>query len=485
VVGVPDGAGDCADPRAAYPISQPALGPSPHGKHIMSKYRISKAGREFPADQLDTLRELATRGLLLADDLVSVDEGPFAPASTLPELADVLHEAGEALPELGDGDLAEVAAPDDLLAQFLDEVHTGSMPSVPGSPAPKPPPVALEPEAPRVVRAQPDSVPAARVPTAADLPEPTVLPLSGAIGEDSLPHGLADLPPDATPPPPPPAIEPAEPMTAQLHIPEPTPESDLPPSFNQWIESRGSSPDGKLLEGFGRYDDGILFQGGYRARSFNGIRVFLLFAVGCFLIFGWWIWVKTAAQTAYPKESELVGQIQGAPRGTVKPTLREVPTDGNRIDPDRQLLIDEGKLRQRIGQEVPFFGSATTLEDELFTALQNAGAQPAGVEVEAVATKGSGDNEHARPTKANVSLLLRGIRHPADTDPAVTFEALKEQLQIAWLVAGKFSERGNVDFLEVRVIVSEPTPWNDTYPGRDLRALWQGHRKSADFFLGK
>ncbi len=480
----------------------------------MSKYRISKAGREFPAEQLDTLRELATRGLLLAGDEVSVDGGPFRPASELAELADVLQDHGE-LEELEEAALAEVTAPDALLAQFLDEVHTGSMKSVPGSAVPGAsttgsmppvrspstsaaslPPVGspstsaaslppVRPEPPRVVRAQPDSVPAAPLPVAADLPELDV-------GIESLPKGLADLPPDETPPPPPPVIEPAgpdtltappEPAEPKLTIPEPKAEADLPVSFNEWLESRGTTPEGKVLEGFGRYDDGIAVQGGYQTRSFNGIRVFLLFALGCTIVFGWWIWVRTAATTQYPKESELQAQMLGR-RGTAKPTVTDTRRDGNPVDAKRLLRMDEERLRKRIGQDVPFFGSATTLEDELFTALQNAGARPAGVDVEAIATKGSNDREDGRPTKANVTLLLRGAS--GDGDEAAQFEALKEQLQIAWLVAGKFSAKGKVDFLEVDVVVTgTKTPWNETYEGRRLRSFWERHLTTADFFASE
>ena len=39
--------------------------------------RIKKGGREFTASGMEVVRELARRGLLTADDPVSVDDGPF------------------------------------------------------------------------------------------------------------------------------------------------------------------------------------------------------------------------------------------------------------------------------------------------------------------------------------------------------------------------------------------------------------------------
>ena len=52
----------------------------------MTKYRIKKGSRELKATRLASIEELLRRGLLKADDAVSVDGSDFIPLHDLDEL---------------------------------------------------------------------------------------------------------------------------------------------------------------------------------------------------------------------------------------------------------------------------------------------------------------------------------------------------------------------------------------------------------------
>ena len=102
----------------------------------MSKYRIQKEGREFTAGRLETLRELAERGLLRPEDPVSVDGAPFRPAQDIEGLAGVLDGAEPAEDpwrHWGQAD-EDLDGEDDVLTSFLDRLSSGTLPAVADAP---------------------------------------------------------------------------------------------------------------------------------------------------------------------------------------------------------------------------------------------------------------------------------------------------------------------------------------------------------------
>jgi hypothetical protein len=99
----------------------------------MATYRIKKGKRVFKAAKLRTLVELAGRGLLAAEDLISVDGGPFGPMGEMPELGDALAAA----PVPIDGDalepITDEAGGDGILEAFLSEVSDAEVGAATGN----------------------------------------------------------------------------------------------------------------------------------------------------------------------------------------------------------------------------------------------------------------------------------------------------------------------------------------------------------------
>lgn len=436
----------------------------------MSKFRIRKEGREFFASRLETLQDLASRGLLRADDPVSVDDGSFRPASEIEALADALGSAAPAPPgelhwDEADADLDGV---DDVLTSFLDQLSSGSMPAVTD-----PPPV-LTPSTgslPAVGATSPDPAPSAPPPVPEPVPGPAVEPAPAPLFASEPIAADVDAPP-ATP-----STEPAP----SLRIVEPPAESreEAPVSFSEWIETKSGGAGGRLLENFGRYDDGVIVAARGRRERVNPWRVLLAVFVGASLIGSYVVYVTTAASTRFPTEAELEKRVPGGFRSTVKPDL-PVP-EGRQNDRDVELAArsaSDRALRDSLGGRILHFSNREGLEDALFQDLLNARLSPASVQVEALELRG-GTELGDVPVRANVTVKLSAPRGAEYGD-----ETFQRTLKIAWMLLGKYQAQGRLRFEGATVVVADPLPWDERYEGERLLALWNGQLHADALFLG-
>ena len=491
----------------------------------MSEYRIKKGGREFTATRIDTLQQLAERGLLQPDDPVSVDGAEFLPAADVPELVPVLETAAQVQPPHDDPwrhwsqgrlDAEDSADPEGgVLASFLGQIESGISPasSLPGArSAPGAPPPDGAP-ARHVVRPEPDPPKDPSGPARAHAWPGTLSAVLSAGGhrslpaEDHLPSVEPEPLPDDQPEPPEsldeaeaappepaagpsstdddsPDLEPARPaLSTGSPGPDPadSPES-MPVTFAEWMERREENGHESPLEGFGRYDNGVVVQGSSR-REVNAIRVLLIVMVGATLIGVRWLWVKTIAEAAYPPETELIRKPDIAPQVSDNP-LRSV--DSVASAPDVGLTPEEiaerareSRLRARMGGHVLDFNTPEQLEDALFQELMNRGVPTRKVEVESLHERGTQDNQNRRPTQAHLKIELTGVSANEDEG----YDQLMERLTLTWLLIGKYQTLGRITFENVVVRVAPPLPFERRYDGRRLAGYWDGQLTAAELFL--
>jgi hypothetical protein len=427
---------------------------------------------------------------------------------------------------------------EDILTSFLGQLESGINPasSLPGS---QPAPEAPAPDAPatrHVVRPQPDPPPSKRsadwggslsavLPSSRggltrseehlpsvepealpdDEPEPDDAagpavgdsfygpePLEQAESIDDEPAPVEPAREAATDSPddPAPATEPKRP-TLSAGSPKGGPAAtdgdgsdaeSMPVSFAEWLEKREENGHVSPLEGFGRYDDGIVVHRSGR-REINAIRVLLLVMVGAALIGFRWLWVKTIAEAAYPEESELIRRADPAPTTSGNP-LRSVDAVSASADvglttAELQERERESRLRSRMGGHVLDFNTPEQLEDALFQELMNRGATPRSIEVESLREKGTQDNQRRRPTQAHLKIELAGVSANEDEG----YDQLMERLTLTWLLVGKYQTLGRITFEDVTIRVAPPLPFERRYEGRRLAGYWDGQITSTELFL--
>ena len=497
----------------------------------MAQYRIKKGGREFTATRVETLKELLRRGLLHAADGVSVDGGDYRPLSELAELKEAFAEqsasgldsessAGRdvegflSIPqgiaesdddpwrhwsnfesdedEEGDGPSEE-----GVLASFLGQVELTesgtfpalrrSQPSMPSLPAFSPPTSSADDEE----SGGAEDVSPAGVGTEVRKEAPTRLDPVALDGSELEPvepteplpssssHSSSGV--ERSPPSPSVSAEEEEERRTEELLKNP----DLPVSFKAWLEQNQSGvAGGERLERFGRYDDGIVQSSVPKPGGFNLFGVLFVVLVGCLVIGSAYFYFHTSAQSPFPMESELETRVPGAV-GLRKPSNQLTTMDSPAGSAALQLPPEnlerrarEKMVRQKIRSSIIDFTSAETLEDALFQELTNAGSKPMSVTVEPLGRKGSSDKYNRRPTKANLTIELRKISVEGDAG----YEVLEERLIHSWLLAGKYSTLGRLQFEKVEVIIAPPLAWSQTYLGRDLGLLWEQQLNAADLF---
>lgn len=456
----------------------------------MPEYRIRKQGREFTATQLDTLEELASRGLLAVDDPVSVDGGEWLPAGEVSELVEILDRVrpvtspgDDPWRHFDDENVRDVPGDDDMLASFLDRVSSGRSSSPaepPPSPPASPPPSHIgrlerTPElsgfpgglgavlGPRPVRGQAEEV----------LPmiEPEPLDDDDDESDDQLTAVSSDGGSAVV-------TEPAGEASE-----EGAPAAEMPVSFTEWLENHDSGEGKPVLEGFGRYDDGIFVPKPPDMDLVNPIRVVLIVLFAGALIGSWYIWVKTVAETAYPLESELAeGLKPPPPAGGVGRRMDDVdrgPSVPQVAEGEYELRLRT--IRQDLTGQIREFHTPAQLEDALFQEFINRSVAARRVEVVSLQERGTQDFDERRPTQANLSIELSGV----SSDGEEGMKELEDQLMLVWLLVGKYSDQGRVRFEEVEVKVSGALPLRERYEGRRLNGLWGRQVTAESLFAGE
>ncbi len=463
--------------------------------------RIKKGDREFTASRMEIVRELIRRGLLGAEDLISVDDRPFQAAGELFELAELFHHGGGlsvdtdpwqhwSSTSLDSGEWETEA--EGVLSSFLDVVTASSIPTLDalleqqdersvdsdpsGSAAPHGSPQAGESVADR--HSDPDAFPpslSAVAPVAvADepdletvdgaLPSPLESPaesldrevLAQEAGNQQEPLELPDE-----------AQEPsfgggrASPTGA---ISGSLAESEFPPELRAWLDTEG------------RLDPTISVGAQERPRSkgptrpegrFSALRVLSILAFGLLAVGGVRLWIVTGAQSDFPLESELGGGGAQAAADSAGAAESSVPPQA----PAPNLQQRVHRLRNAVSQNIVPFSSAQMLEDSLFQECLNLGLQPTSVRVEALRVKGSLDKDSQRPVLANIRVEFKGV---PGADEELRMLGFEDLLLTVWLVLGKYATLGKVAVGEARLVVREPTPWDESYEGRALAGLWTG-----------
>ena len=479
------------------------------------------------ATRLASIEELLRRGLLKADDAVSVDGSDFIPLHDLDELRSFFEGAFPGDPadeEVGTESLsagmktpaddpwrhwtkeenaAEDDGADDVLSSFLGEVkatESGTFPAIrrsnPRLPAmprsPKPGIQAIrgdeleeivdEQEPPQNGSGSTSEPIGPVVVSGTDLesipqPLPSESHQEKATSEDRelRPRTVADVTPR----------EPSIPPRSDAELAREMMENpDLPLTFRDWLEkSEEDAQEGTRLERFGRYDDGIFRTADRSRRGFSLFRVLLTVALGLVGMGSWYLYVHTAAESPFPKESELATRVPGAV-GLKKPSteIRQVDSPGasTALALSPELLgrrAREKAVRQKVRGGVLPFGSAGDLEDAIFQELTNAGAKPIMVTLESRTANGAASRDR-RPSQAKISVSLNTIAASGDTG----FEVLEERLMVVWLIVGKYQSLGNVQFEDVRVKIPPPLAWNRSYEGRELALLWEQQIEAARLF---
>ncbi len=446
---------------------------SDRGPNAMSEYTIQRGDRTFRAQKLETLRELARRGYLGPDDLISVDGGPFAPARVLEGLGHG-SDTDEPWPQWSvvraDARGPEPEGTTDLLSDFLSgleeerprrrpESSVLRKPTLPG-------PSVME-------RAEPPSLQdMASIPSEVevltaenlqpldedDLPPAALLevggvgPMTDASSQSSSSRGDLRL------------VEPVE---------APQAGASTPLSFDHWIQDKSDGSGGHLLENFGVVDDGIIM----RDRTSGGVNWWrtggILLAAVVVIAFGH-TWVRTVAQTTYPSESELVSSQRGD-----GPSIPGETTDRRRSAAPQTALDMERRLRARVAGDIKHFGDSDELENVMFAELMNLGIKPLGVDVEAIRLQSSGDYDRDRPVEANITIRLAGV----EEDAGAVEGTILERITLAWFVVAKYSLQGKVSFREVRTSFGLPSRIQAVTQGRDLQFAWSGRGSIKDLLL--
>lgn len=445
----------------------------------MTEYIIQRGQRTFRASKLGTLRELVRRGYLGPEDLVAVDGGPFVPLRLLAELRNGDVDAPWALWEdarvsEADGEADSADTGGDLLSDFLSGLGD----------APKRAPVIAKPRPSRskgpgssfLDRAEPPSLS-----EMADIPQELEVLSAGALEAIEL-EELPAKPQrgvEAEPQPPATRPEPTEerPTSSQptLRLVEPTPEAPTagaPLSFGNWVEDKGASGAGALLENFGVVDDGIVVRrtGGGGP---NWWRTVGIVALACVVIALWHTYVRTIALTDYPTEAELVVSQRGD-----GPTIPGEVAD-RVVETAPQTALDlERRLRSKVSGDIGAFSNSEDLENLIFQALMNLRVSPTDVNVKPLRLQGAGDVGRDRPIEADISVRLAGV----DDDAAVT-EIYFERLTLVWLVIAQHSRQGKVNFREVKTAFRQPNPYTKIVEGRRLMEIQSGRRSAKDLLL--
>jgi len=290
---------------------------------------------------------------------------------------------------------------------------------------------------------------------------------------------------------------PEEVLPAGLHEPAQAPRDEaeltkemlenpnLPVSFRDWLEKNESGAEaGQRLERFGRYDDGIVRARGSNQSRFSVFRVLLVVCLGGVLILSYSLYIRTAATSAFPMESELANRVPGAV-GIRKPSVQLSTLDtpvgsltGVPASQDVARRILEKEVRQKVRRSVADFTTAGTLEDAIFQELTNAGLKPMTVVVEPLGHKGSADKYSRRPTKADLTISLSAISATGDRG----YEVLEERLIHTWLLVGKYAALGRIQFEDVQLTVAPPLAWSQRYEGRRLALLWEQQLEATALF---
>jgi len=434
----------------------------------MSNYTIQRGERTFRAKKLETLRELIRRGYLGPDDVVSVDGGPFYPLRALDGLDDDARsdDPWKDWDDAREDDADEEAgAVGTVLSDFLSGLEderprqsaTGGQPEPTTAPQPPAPGLGI------LDRAEPPSLA-----ELADIPSDLEVLTGGSLqaldleeqgpGEES-PAVSARATVTGPPPSPKSALG-----GLRLVEPEPAPVDAAPLSFGNWMDTKGAGPDGRLLENFGRVDDGIVLSA-RRDRGTNWYRIAGVVAVAAVAIAFGHTWVRTVAQTPYPTEAELVANQRGdgpAVPGEVADRIgRSVP---------KTALDMERRLRSQVAGEVPHFGTSEELEDVMFAELMNLGIRPMSVEIDPIRLQGSGDYDRDRPVEANIWIRLNSVQEREGE----VVEVIHERLALVWFVTAKYSVHGKVTFRDVKTSFGLPNPYQVVREGRELTPLWSG-----------
>ncbi|HCP46629.1 MAG TPA: hypothetical protein DIU15_11325 [Deltaproteobacteria bacterium] len=485
--------------------------------------RIKKRGREFRATRMGTLRELVRRGLLLPEDPVSLEGDDFKPAGEIAALMSTFDELGTISVSDDDPwrhwsedslDSGEWEAEEDhVLTSFLDAIAAEPTPLRVPALRPEdstPPPDVLTPLSPAVSKktsASPrpeDSDPAAfpgSLSAVASEPEPSPEPELEPSPELKTAPALEPAP-ESEPmaaqasgsdserePPSSTLTDPGRPQAASIapkNQGETSPQT-LPVSFASWLEKTGSDADRKWLKGFGRHEEAVVLKAPPKPTpGFSLSRVVVVLLIGVAVLGSYRFYIRTGALDSFPVEDEL--GVPGAPDSVSSETTGVTPPSDTVAEPpsseDANRLFRAKALRLRnkvVGNIVPF-SNAQMMEDSLFKEFQNLGVRPVQIKVDALRVRGSKDRDDQRPVQADVVVELAGIR---DKDAERRLALVEERLLTTAFVLGKYATQGKVELNAVRIEIREPTPWSETYEGRNLAGLWTGRILPENLFLSE
>jgi hypothetical protein len=448
----------------------------------MATYRIKKGKRVFKAAKLRTLVELAGRGLLAAEDLISVDGGPFGLVGEMPELGDALAAA----PVPIDGDalepITDEAGGDGILEAFLSEVSDAEVGAATGN-VPVQAPVGFGARKPtrgasvvgRVEREVPDEIPELVTSSFEALPAISSSPAPPPFSPSPL-----SPPPALTEPAKAPAPQPAgddkfraaqgrlNAMAAGAGAPS------VPLSFSDWMSKRdgdGGGDSRALLDNFGVDDTLVaLQQASQLHKGFSVFRLVLIVLVGTFVVGGFYMFIKTGATTQFPVESQL-NPVERSPARRVSRTPAPVAPDAT---PGPELLQVErardAELRKRVGTDVLNFGNPDELEAALFIELQNLGCRPLSMSMTVLASRNRIPSE--------IDLTIRQSPVP---EGSRKLDEIQDRLGITWMLIGKYGERGKVTARTVTVELDGQL--TSQRNGGRLLQLYKGATTSRDIFL--
>jgi len=268
----------------------------------------------------------------------------------------------------------------------------------------------------------------------------------------------------------------------------------LPVSFTEWLDSRAEPDSAESLVVLGSRGDGLSpsATSSYRG-PFSVWRVVLALLIGFAVVGSYRLYVRTGALSAFPTESQLQnrraldaaetaaasldgdGAAGADTSGKLSQASPPPPPVDPRVDRHKRVL----RIRNQVKGNIVPFSSAEMLENSLFQEFLNLGAQPSSVKVEALRVKGSLDKDSRRPVLANLKIEFQGVAGQDDDQRMIRFE---DRMLTAWLVLGKYATLGKVTLSEARISVREPTPWDESYEGRDLAGLWTGTIPAEELF---
>jgi len=447
---------------------------------MMATYRIKKGRRVFKAAKLATLTELAGRGLLGADDRISVDGGPFGRVGDMEELQGALAEATAVQLE-GDETGPDETGGDGILEAFLSEVKDAEVGATTGSvPVQPPAPVGLGKRrgrsAPVVGRIE------------RDVPEPIPELVTGSLEALDSESGPAVTP---TPPQPPaaPAQSPsgatAESLMqdekfraaqARLHaMAAGAGAPSAPISFADWVAKNDEGEAKTVLENFGM-DNTLtaLKQAPQVHATFSVLRLLLIVGLGAFLVGAYYLYVRTGAVQQFPVESQLTARERRPARArgadtTPAPVDSEATTEAA---PTRTAAeqVRDAALRKRVGSDVLDFGNPDEFEAALFVELQNLGCRPLSVNVTVLSSRRN------RPTEVDLE-----IRQSPVPEGSKKLDEIQDRLGTTWMLIGKYGQLGRVSARTVTVHLDGQL--STTRNGGRLVQLYKGATTSKDIFL--